>query len=36
MTDESRRVIIEPRFSPDQNRQINHLAADGVSARDKR
>ena len=29
-----RRTIIEPRFSPDQSRQINHLPADGVLARD--
>ena len=28
-------MIIEPGFSPDQRRQINHLAADKVLARDR-
>jgi len=29
-------VIIEPRFSPDQSRQINDLTADGILAEDNR
>jgi len=28
-------VIIEPRFSPDQSRQINDLTADGILAKDR-
>ncbi len=31
----NRRVTIEPRFSPDQRRQINHLAPNGVLAKDR-
>ena len=27
-------MIIEPRFSPDQSRQINDLTADGILAKD--
>ena len=29
-------MIIEPRFSPDQSRQINDFTADGILAKDSR